>query len=331
LLRAPRGAPREALMRAALFLALCVTGGAAPASDASARWRCEPAAVEVGQPFELVLELVHAADASAFALLQGEPAFDDSWVVLARQPERQLERGAQSTTSEIRWSVASLEPGPRDLSAALGAVAFSEDVKSIQVGAARVDVSGVLLPDEDEPRPLREFPEHFGTAGDAAASPVWPWVAAAAALGSLALWIAFVRRRRARAARPAAELSPLERLGELERRSGSPDPALPASQSSEPLRQGCYELTRLLRDVADRARSKNRSGLTDEEWLAELKASLDVTSGAVEELGAVFERAGRVKYAGQAATPWAVQETFARARSALQALGAAGSPAGAAR
>jgi hypothetical protein len=128
--------------------------------------------------------------------------------------------------------------------------------------------------------------------------------------GAGAALLAWRRRGRRPARTPPA--SALERLAELER-----------GLEGERGRQGCFELTRLLRAAADGARARDRSGLTDEEWLAELSASREL-SGAVPELTAVFERAARVKYAGEPASPWALQETFQRARTALAAVGAGG-------
>jgi len=299
---------------------------AAQVEEAAARWRCEPAAVEVGQPFDLVLELVHAPETSPGGLLQGEPAFDDTWVVLERRPARTLERGERSLTSAITWSVASLEPGQRDLGAALAAVSLAQEVKTIQVGGALIAVRGVLAPGEEAPRPLREFPERFGTPGETSTGRAGLLAALGVALITLlAVFVAW-RVRRTRGAHFAPALSPLDRLGELERRS---EPEGSPSQATQRTRDGCYELTRLLRETTDRARSKNRSGLTDDEWLAELRASLEVPVPAVDELGAVFERAERVKYGGQPTTTWALKETFARARSALQSLGASAASGGA--
>ena len=164
----------------------------------------------------------------------------------------------------------------------------------------------MLAEGEDEPRPLREFPDGFaGVDAEAGRSPgLWLGLAGLVLAGGLAglVW----RRRRTRRG-AARATTPLERLAELERAGGD---------------DGCFELTSLLRQAGDDLRRTRRGGLTDEEWLVEVTSSLDVPRTAASELAAVFERTARVKYAGEAPTPWAMQETFARARAALEVLGA---------
>jgi hypothetical protein len=288
-----------------------------PPGEASARWRCEPAAVEVGEPFELRLELEHPADVPGGTLVAGEPALDDSWLVLEREPARPSPAGApgeKTVRTVLAWRVVSLEPGERSLADALSAVALSGAVTRIQVGEARVEVRGVLGEGEDAPRPMREFPEGFAGESTAASgtSAWWAWAGGVLVVATGAGAVLWRRALRARAA-GARAATPLDRLGELE-----------GWIETERARASCYELTRLLREATDRARSADRAGLTDDEWLAELQASRALPGGAVQELAAVLERAARVKYAGEAPSSWALKETFARARVALQAVGAGG-------
>lgn len=295
------------------------------AGEVRARWSCEPQAVELGAPFALVLELVHPAALSARELSAGELALDElsldeSWVVLGEESSTSEREADGMFRSRRAWRVSSLEPGERTLSGALSRIVLSERVTHIQVGEARVRVGAVLAPGEDAPRPLREFPAGFaGEDGSASAKPWILWLALSSALLAGAAGAVWWRRRRLRrtVARPPTAL---ERLGELER-------SLDGARGSE----GCFELTRLLRAAGDGLRQKSRSGLTDEEWLAEITASLEVPRNAVSALVAVFERTGRVKYAGEAPTPWAMQETFQRARTALEVLGAGAPSAGATR
>lgn len=287
-----------------------------------ARWRCEPAAVEVGEPFALVLELQHPREFSAASLFPGELALDESWVVLERrppaQPERAAARAAEGATSSLVWSIASLEPGERGLAELLSALPFSSPVAHIEVGDARVSVRGLLSGDEDAPRPLREFPPGFaGGTGEPgrprrALAGLAVLVLALLSGGALLFWSR--RRRRRRATAPRA-LTPLERLAEIER--------LVAADAGT-ARELCFELTGLLRRTTDAARGVERDGLTDEEWLAEVRATPRIPRGACEDLTAVFERAAAVKYAGERPTSWALGETLGRARVALQAaVGAA--------
>jgi hypothetical protein len=310
-------------MLAALVLVLLAVppgqAGVQP-DEVRALWRCEPTEIGLGEPFELVLELTHPADVSGHELAAGALELDESWVVLGEEPVSSAPAGGGALVTRRAWRVASLEPGERVLSDALSQVALSERVTRIQVGEARVTVSGILAAGEDAPRPLREFPDGFGGADEPAGGPGWTsWLGLAAALVALGAGALAWRRRRARraAARPPTVL---ERLRELEG-------GLEGARGNE----GCYELTRLLRAAGDELGRKQRGGLTDEEWLAEITASLEIPRNAVSELTAVFERTARVKYGGEAPTPWSMQETFQRARAALEVLCAGAPSAGGTR
>ena len=281
-------------------------------------WSCESSPVEVGQPFELVLDLYHGPDASPSDLFAGEPALDDSWVLLEHGSAQPLAiiHEPETRLAKFVWRIASLEPGERDLSGAVASISFGERIKKIDAGQARISVRGVLAEGEDAPRPLREFPEGFAPG---ATSPARSRGLVGAALATLLVLAAgallFLWRLRARRARTATPVTPLDRLGEIER-------AL--EQADEDAQAGCFALTRLLRSATDAARAQPRDGLTDEEWLAELRGAPEIPPGALEDLDAVFERAAAVKYAGQRPTPWALRETLTRARVALQIVAARG-------
>jgi hypothetical protein len=214
------------------------------------------------------------------------------------------------------WRVGALEPGERSFSGELGAFAFAPEVAKIQLGDARVLVTGVLGPEEDEPRPLREFGAGFleldGPSGTASSLVRWlvPGGFLVAAL-ACAAWLH--RRRRPK---PVPEPSLLEHLADLERRT-----------DESRAREAFYELTHLLRRAGDRLRKRDRAALSDQEWLTEARAALDLPTGLVSELGALLERAERVKYAGERPTVWALEETFARARAVLEGLRGGGAGA----
>jgi hypothetical protein len=303
------------------FVLLALAARPCAQEEVRAAWRCEPGTVELGEPFALVLELTHPPGVPGHELSVGRLELGDSWVVLGEEPASSASAEGGSVRTRRAWRVASLEAGERLLGEELARVALAERVTHILVGEARVVVGGLLGDGEDAPRPLRQFPEDFGGEDAVSSGPHWvSWVALAAALlagTGAVVW----RRRRARrvAQRPA---TPLERLAEIAR-------SLEGGRG----REGCYELTWLLRSAGDELRKAPRSGLTDEEWLAEVSGCLDVPRNAVSDLTAVFERAARVKYAGEAPTPWAMQETLARARAALEVLGAGGAaaPAGGTR
>ncbi len=98
------------------MLAVLILAWSAPVLDgASARWRCEPAEVELGQPFELVLELEHSASAAGGELVAGELLLDESWLVLGEEPVRTERAGEGRLATRRAWRLASLEPGARSL------------------------------------------------------------------------------------------------------------------------------------------------------------------------------------------------------------------------
>jgi len=313
-----------------LLLALLQSGPA----PLQARWTCRPETVELGQPFELALEIEHGPEIPAGELLQGELALDDSWVLLAGPEQGPLRGpgvsgqapgdGGRIGTRRV-WRLASLEPGSRDLAPTLSSLALDARVGRISTAEAHVEVRGLLAADEDAPRPLRGFPSDF-VPEDArrAAGAAWPlW----GGLGALAAVLAagLLRWRAARRVAPA-EPGPLERLGELE-------------QGLERVGAGptCYELTRLLRRSADRLRARPAAraseaapassagtageGLSDEEWLERLAASHDLPRAAVEELERLLHETSLVKYGGLNPTSWALQEIFRRARTVLESIG----------
>jgi hypothetical protein len=280
-----------------------------PQDGARAEWRCEPEKVELGEPFALVLELAHSAGTSGRELVAGTLSLDGSWALLEELPPVTDAAADGSLRTRRAWRVASLEPGERELAEALASFALPESVERIALGAARVSVSGVLAEGEDAPRPMREFPEGFADGCEAEAGRgLVPWLVAGAVLVLAATGFVLWRRRARRAAVPVGATR-LERLRALE--EGPPEAG----------RERCYELTRLLREAGDELAARPRDGLSDEEWLAEVQAAHALPGAAVGELAAVLERTTRVKYAGEAPTPWALAETFTRARAALEALG----------
>jgi hypothetical protein len=278
------------------------------AADASARWRVEPATgeVEVGEPFRLVLEVEHEPGTSAAELVPGELALSDAWLLLGREEVRSVAIGARQR-SLFTWSLAALEPGERALGEELAGFVLGPAVTRIQAGETRVQVRSVLAEGEDAPRPLAGFEGELGAAPEGSAFP-WALVSGLALVVAVLFGWWWARRRRARA-RPAPLPSPEERLAELAARAAAGEG-----------REGCYALTRFLREHTDRRRQRDRAALTDEEWLAELAGAPELPKSALDELGGVFERAARVKYAGEEPSPWALEETFAGARRALAGL-----------
>ena len=301
-------------------IALCLLFVGFNGDDIRARFGCEPGRVEVGEPFALVLELSHPAGVDVFDLGRVELELDDSWVVLnlVRHPSEPDPADTARRITRRVWTVASLEPGERRLAESLTPLVADERIRSVDVGAAMVEVVGLLGPGEDAPRPLRGFPPGFGSGPETAASP-WRW--AALALAAL-LWAAvgaWVWRwlRRSRARRGASGPAPLERLELLgDERPGDVDA----------LRRQHYELTQLVRDAMDQRLGSELAGLTDAEWMRAVQARPNLPAGLKTELAAVLERAEAVKYGRAIPTSWAVDETLGHARRALEHAGASEEP-----
>ena len=294
-----------------------------------ATFRCVPTDVEVGEPFELVLELEHPVGASVFELGADELVLDDSWVVFdeRRFPPVPVAEDDRRITRRV-WTLASLEPGPRTLADSLTPLVFDARIEKVNAAATTVEVRSVLAEGEDMPRPPRGFPAGFGAGVEAEMSDLRFAALAAAAL----LWIVFGvlvwRRMRGRRGAPQETvLSPLEHLARLESES---------TGSAEDVRERHFALTRLVRDAADvhlavpqAAATVDRSGLTDREWLSRARSSHRLTEPCAAELTQLIETSEAVKYAGVVPTGWALEEAFGCARRTLELVtGTAASAAG---
>jgi hypothetical protein len=294
-------------MLAWLLLAQVEGAGLGGTARAAARWVDPPPAVELGVPFELVLEIEHQrGDAPAVA--PGALAADAAWAV--------LEGGLPLTlpdlldpvrrVSEVRWTVVALEPGQLELPAVElsypAPAGGRAQVVPIEGGRA-IEVSGVLREGEDQPRPL---PPDLGVDEPAAArgwvAPVI-WTGALTLLGALVAFLV-ARRRRARPLAAAPAPTPRERLAALEE-SALEDP--------EAVRAAHVELSRALREHFDAGRE--RQALTDEEWLEVLRQPSD------GELARLLAECRPVEYGGERPTHWATRERVARARALVGATG----------
>lgn len=311
-------------MVASLLLALLAQAGQADAGGIRASLRCEPSSVEVGEPFELVLELSYPADTSVYDLGTDELALDDSWVLIDHHREPSAADGAdpERRVAKRVWTLASLEPGARPLADAVAATTADERVGAVDAGAATVQVRGVLADGEDAPRPLKTFPPGFGAAtasGSSSRLAAVLGIALALALTALAVVWRRARRRRAPVEPAGDPLQVLERLRA----------ALAADADAARARH--YELTALLRRTTDQRLGVSRDGLTDAEWLSQVRSEGRVPDELAREMEALFEEAEAVKYGGDVPTGWRIEETLARARRALEGLlsGKAPEPAGA--
>lgn len=274
----------------------------APLKRSGARFEFAPAKAEVGQAVELVLYVPHAADEQVScdtAALEADP----SWVVLdgpmrSTTPDPQDHERA---LTRVRWKVASLEAGTRQLPEIDVKLASKSNAPhSVSHTTSSLEAQAVLAADEDAPRAPKGFRE---IEPEPASRATLAWTIGAIAFAALAgialgLWIA--KRRRPK---PAPAPSRLELIDALARR----DVEQPAV-----VREVHYELARLLREVFDSRHGVARTALTDEEWLQSVASTF--TPEHLRELAEVLRISAEVKYGAAQPTQWAVRETIERAR-----------------
>lgn len=275
--------------------------------DLRATLSVEPRAIEVGEPIAIELTVEHEPELLP-TLGEGALELDDSWVVLASESARtRVDADGASAVTRMAWTVASLEPGERELRGF--DVIAGDQVRA--VAGAQVEVASVLGETEDVARPLKGFREVVDPGSKA---PWWPWaIALAVSAAGVASWLtarALGRRRTTpQAARTAlAELDEIDR-GDLER--------------AEAARAAHFELTRILRSEIDRRAKHDRVGLSDEEWLERALADAGlapVLAPQRAELESLLRACRDVKYGGASATQWAARERLGQARKILERL-----------
>lgn len=278
----------------------------------------EPASVEIGEPVEWMLDVVHPKK-----LRVGFPAKDAEDRRFAPLSERTVARAADPNDDALvhtiaRWTTMALEPGdlaPPPLALELTGGAATE---TLVVNGLPVHVAGALAEGEDAPRPLlglRELsPERAAQLEPARRAPL-----VLAGLGALlvaALGV-FLVRRRAKPTLPS-EPTPLARLD-----------AIAAAFAADPEsgRARVYELSRLLRGSVDGFLGVERSGRTDDDWARAVEADERVPAGVRSACGRLLASAERVKYAQETPTRFAVDEFLRDARAVLEALASAPRPA----
>jgi len=299
-------------------IGVLVIGLAAFAGEVRTRLLVEPAEVELGRPFELVLEVRHPVSVEV-ALGGGEDVeeyLDGSWVLFGsrREPSRIDPDDPGSRVTRRVWELASLEPGARTLPGAFVAAIVPAATEVLETATASVTVVSLLGEEEDGPRPLAGFAEDFGRSSTADERRGWlPWVLVLAGLVVIGALAWALQRARSRPPAVAPPAHPLDRLAAIaaDLKAGEADVA-----------DLHFALSSLLREATDGLLGRTSEGMSDDEWLLALAGEPRVGAEARERLAEALERCSEVKYAGQRPTGWALEETLERARRALEAVGA---------
>ena len=280
-----------------LFATLLLT--LAPAQDASeliTRFSVDPTSVAIGQPIQCSLEVEHAPN-ERVQLPLDSLSIDDTWVVLS-DPRIERDQTQRLVTTRFTWEIFSLDAGEREVPAP---VAYRADGAALNTQGTRITVQSDLLPQEDAPRPFASFHDVEGTGRVQS----WHWLVLLVAFGGLGFW-RFTRRPRTQA--EEVQPSPTQQLAVLQ---------VEADAASARNRDLIFEIARLARSAVDERQSTDRSGLTDEEWLAQQKADGALPAEVLNGLETLLAGSERVKYAGEAPTRFAVEESLKSARELI--------------
>lgn len=288
-------------MRVWNLLCAILLWSASAAAQVDLRVDLEPLEAEIGQPLTLVLTAEHAPSFDIEVPETILPA--GTWVLLEDLGKLTLphpsREGLELTVA--RWKVAALDSGEQsfrfpDVRWSNGSSAGLTELEPLIV-----DVAGALLEDEDAPRAAKGFrnPELVEST-----SSTWPWVFALAAAIALVVWRL---RRRASSVAQAAVVAPRKGLESLGERIGELG-----------VRGTYFELSRLLRSAIDE-KAEDRSGLTDDEWLAAEFEVRDYSAEEQHDLRALFKRFAEVKYGGVEPTSFALEDSIGTARRLVDA------------
>jgi len=279
------------------------TSEAAAAPDA--QWSVAASEREVGEPFDATLVVRHAAD-ERVEVDEDALAGDASWVELAPGRLSAVHAEGAARVTQIVWSLASLEPGERDLPIPIvWRVGADGARRPVSVAAQSSRFVGVLGEAEDEPRAPLGFRPLEPELESSNATAAYLGGAVALLLGVLA-WTFLRRRKREPTVAPPSALEQLSQLAERD------------LESREAVRDAYYRLTMLLRREVDARANSQRTALTDAEWIA--AAANELPAEAARELAAVLRDAEGVKYGGAHPTHWAARESLAQARRVLESL-----------
>lgn len=273
--------------------------------------------VEIGEPVTWTLDVEH--DAAASVNLLDSFTLGSAWVLL--EPPTRV-RGADPAHpgrvhTLITFRALALESG--ELAPVITGIdlATGGERAPIVPETMAVRVRAALGEGEDAPRALHGL-RPIPTLTEPSLR--WRWLAALAGVGVLALVVWRIARRR-RKPPVVAPPTPLAQLDALAKSLASLD----GGDGRE--RTAVYELSRLLRSSVDAFLSVDRAALTDAEWSESIQNDERVPLGVRNTCVRLLARAETIKYALAAPTRFALDELFADARSALEALATTPKPA----
>jgi hypothetical protein len=299
----------------ALAGALFSTGTPLPAQDlpeireATIHSYCEPATVRIGEPFTLVVDIVHSGRQRVLLdVSQNDQDIElgDRWVLLDERRTVSLpladEPGMQLT--QARWRLLGLEPGEYELTALGADCVASGAVQRLDAVPAGLVLLGELIEGEDEARATVGFRDGVPEVSE----PLRALVLLLGALVMVALCggvLLLLRGRR----RESIETppSPLQKLSRVD-----PD-------DSEGARAAFFLLSNVVREAIDEQAGSVLEGLTDEEWIERRLEQNGVPPSQIERAAALLRSCESIKYGTQLPTRWAVEEALTEARELCSA------------
>ncbi len=286
--------------------ALCLVLLAAPVRSAELEvsTRVEPEVVRIGQPFSVVVDVLHESGQSPrFEAFQAS----DLWWEEAPRRTVTLELRDQPGRSltQLRYSLVGIESGEQTLELPSGSIDGLEAVKRVEVPAVHLTIQGELAEGEDAPRDLAGFPE--APEARPSAMTLAAFGAGVVALAAALLATVYLVRRALRGAsspRPHVR-SAVEELMAFD------------SREESRAREAFALASRAVREAIDRDLGEALPGLTDEEWIDRRASEEPIAGHRIARACELLRSAERVKYGMEQPTRWAVDEVLGEAREVV--------------
>ena len=271
-----------------------------------------PEEVEIGEPATIMVVVEHAPGERFLPPPESPAGEDPGWALLSGPDrvvaDRTPERGRAATA--WGWTYMVLEAGERALPPF---ELRTEGGETVTVEPPAITVRPSLLEGEDL---ARKLPGLHPVADERPPLRIGHVGALLLALVAVGFFVTRLRRGVDPGEEPPTPAALLADLRERE----LDDPAV--------ARAVTYELTRIARGAVDRARERDGSGFTDEEWLAGARG--DLPAAAREPVDNLLAAAGDIKYGGSVPTRFKVEELLGVADGLVRTLEAGDGPAGSA-